>query len=110
MPLTPAAAYNKVRVSAMPAFGHLGDAVNDLAFTQGLMAKESVSAPKYARRRIAATVWILGLPLSALLGARTQSWMVAVLAFAVLVTALLVFSERGDRIGVWIRKTFSPTA
>ncbi len=90
----------------MPSFDHLGDAVNDLAFTQGLIANGSRNGPKYPRRRLAATIWIPGLPVSLLLGAWAQSWVVAVIAILVLVTCLVVFAERGNVIGAWIRKTF----
>jgi hypothetical protein len=91
----------------MPSWDHIVSATQDLVFFRGVSADGSESSAKYSRRRIAATIWIPGLPVSLLLGAWTQSWEIALGAIVVLVIGLVVFAERGDRIGAWIGKGFS---
>ena len=61
------------------------------------------------RRRLAAIGWIPGAGAALALGGWTHSWLVGLIAFVVLLTAMWLFAERGDRIWARIRRPSAGT-
>ena len=90
----------------MPAFDHVVDAAQDLAFTRALIASDPQNGRRFVRRRVAATLWIPGMLSTALLGAQSGSWEIAVSAMIVLVAMLVLFAEGPGRIAAGVRRLF----
>jgi hypothetical protein len=77
----------------MPAWDHLGDAANDLAFTQGLIARDRAGGRHYLRLRVAATIWIPAFMVAILAGAWASSWGLAAGLMVLTVALLAVYVE-----------------
>jgi hypothetical protein len=67
-------------------------------------AKIDATEARTMRRRLAGIAWLPGAGLMLLLGGATNSALVGVAGFVVLLVALWLFAERGDRFGDWVRR------
>jgi hypothetical protein len=95
-------------------FGSPLDVAPDLAVARGGGPVETdpmeLVEGRTLRRRIAALVWIPATVGALALGAWTESAVVGLVGFALLIAALWVFAERGDRIVAWTRRRKDPAA
>lgn len=93
----------------------LFDLVKDLAVARGLPETETdrdkidTAEARTMRRRLAALAWLPGLGLVLLLGGATNSAFVGVAGLVVLLVAMWLFAERGDRFGAWLRRVRTRT-
>jgi hypothetical protein len=85
----------------------LYDLAGDLAVARGgnAVKTDPMERPEglSIRRRLAAILWIPGATAAVAVGSGFDNWYLGALAFVVLLAALWLFAERGDR--VWARLT-----